>query len=317
MTSSTFVLGIDVSKEWIDACLLPTHETGHISTQPDALQAWVDSLPDTITLAVMEATGGLQTPIAARLEARGIPVAVVNPKQIRDFARAAGVLAKTDRVDAQMIALFGERLQPTPHPLPDAELTALRELIARRKELMDTLTAETNRRAVTRTPVVQKNIQKHIQWLEKQVENLNRQIEQHVQANPRWQAQEDLLSSMCGIGQVTADTLLAYLPELGTLTRREVAALVGVAPYCHESGKWRGRRFIERGRAVVRCALYMAARSAKRWNPAIRQLAERLEQKGKAWKVIMVACMRKMLVTLNAMMRDQIPWQKHGLPLEI
>lgn len=315
MTLST-VLGMDVSKEWIDACLLPAGQEWHVSTQPEELQAWVQALPPDIELAVLEATGGLQAVVAALLDSRGIPVAVVNPKQIRDFARALGVLAKNDRVDARVIARFGQHMQPPARPLPTPEMTALRELIVRRQQIVDLLTAEKNRGLIVCTPAVQKNIHQHIHYLEKQLDALHRQIEEAVQKSPLWRAQEQLLTSMKGVGRVTAVKLMAHLPELGSLTRREIAALAGVAPYCHESGKRRGRSYIEKGRGAVRSALYMAALSALRYNPAIKQFAERLKQKGKKGKVILVACMRKMLVTLNAMMRDQIPWQNHLVALE-
>lgn len=309
MSSFNSVLGIDLSQDWLDAHLLPQGQTSHLSTDPVELERWISSLPDGITLAVMEATGGLEARVAALLHERGIPVAIVNPRQIRDFARAVGLLAKNDRLDAHAIALFAQRVQPPTRALPDAQQTALRELIVRRRQLLETLVAERNRlRRATTTPV-RKSLTRHVQWLERQLESLEREIEALIQSSPLWREQEERLLSVPGVGPATVRTLLAELPELGRLTRREIAALVGVAPYCHESGKWRGRSFIERGRAHVRHVLYMAALAARRWNPLIRIFAERLQQKGKAPKVVLVACMRKLLVIVNAIVRHKSYWK--------
>lgn len=306
--TSTF-LGIDLSKEWLDAHLLPHGKTWHLSTEPSELEAWINDLPPDLSLVVMEATGGLETRLAALLHQRGIPVVIVNPRRIRDFARAAGLLAKNDTLDAYAIALFAQRIQPPVRELPTEMQAELSEILTRRRQVRDTLQAERNRLERAQSKTVRHDLTAHIRWLEKHLDQLELQLEDLIQSNSLWKEQEERLLSVPGVGPVTARTLLAELPELGRLTRREIAALVGVAPYCHESGKWRGRSFIEKGRSSVRHTLYMAALVAKKHNFVIRSFAERLAQKGKATKVILVACMRKLLVILNAMVRDKKLWQ--------
>jgi transposase len=309
MSSTPLYLGIDLSKRWLDAHLLPTGQTWHLATDPETLEAWVAQLPAEIHLAVLEATGGLERSVAALLQQRRIPVAVVNPRRIRDFARAANRLDKTDALDAYVIALFAQRLQPPARPLPEAAQIELNEILTRRRQVQTNLQMERNRLAQVHSAPVRQDLQEHIQWLEQRMQQLDRQLQALVQSHAEWKEQEERMRSVPGVGPVTARTLLAELPELGHLSRREVAALVGVAPYSHSSGQWRGRSCIEKGRASVRHVLFMAALVAKRSNPQIKAFAQRLKEKGKAAKVVLVACMRKLLVMLNALERDQKHWQ--------
>ena len=273
-------------------------------------------LPNGIQLAVLEATGGLEAHVAALLSEQSIPVAIVNPKPIRDYAKGIGYLAKTDALDAYVIAHFGQNVQPPAHELPSEQQTALRELMARRRQLLGMLTMERNRLKQVQTRAVQNDLKQHIQGLEKRLEKVDQSLKKLIQSSPVWQNQFEQLASVPGVGPVTAHTLLADLPELGQLTRKQIAALVGVAPYDHKSGKRKGQSYIERGRGKVRAALYMAVLSASRFNPAIREFAERLRKKGKAAKVILTACMRKLLVILNAMVRDHNHWKKLTFSLD-
>lgn len=309
MSESLQYLGIDLSKNWLDAHLLPQGETWHVSTDSPELEQWIDQLPSDISLVVMEATGGLENRIAALFHQRGIPVVITNPRRIRDFARACGLLAKNDALDAYAIALFAQRIQPPVRELPDDAQIELNEVMTRRRQVLETLGSEKNRLERVRSKRVRKDILAHIKWLEKRLDQLEQDLNGLIEGNDLWREQEERMKSVPGVGPVLARMLLAYLPELGRLTRREIAALVGVAPFCHESGKWRGRSFIEKGRAGIRKTLYMAALSAMKYNRVIQSFAERLKNKGKKAKVIIVACMRKLLVMLNAMQRDQTHWQ--------
>lgn len=308
MSNSEFYLGIDVSQDWLDAVVLPTGEKWHVSTDSVELENWIRSLPQGIELVAMEATGGLEARIAAMLNEHEIPVSIVNPKRARDFARSMGMLAKNDRVDAHGLALFAQRVRPSVTILPDKQQSALRELMTRRRQLVENLKAERNRLGRATTDVVRTSLKEHIGWLEKRLSHLEKEIEQMIQDSPVWKEQEQRLRSVPGVGPVTVQALLADLPELGSLSRRQIAALVGVAPYCHQSGKTCGRTFIEGGRGRVRHVLYMAALTAQKWNPVIRDFAARLQEKGKANKVVLVACMRKLLVILNSMMKHKTDW---------
>jgi transposase len=260
------------------------------------------------TLVVMEATGGYEMLAALRLTAAGIPVAVVNPRQSHDFAKAMGRLAKTDKVDAAILALFAERIRPEPRPLPDAEQAMLRALLNRRTQVVHILVAETNRLAST-IPAVKPHVQEHIDWLRQERDQLDAELNDYMQKTSVWTTNDKLLQSVPGVGIVTSLTLLAELPELGTLNRKEIASLVGVAPLNRDSGKMRGKRSVWGGRANVRAVLYMAALVATRHNTEISGFYQRLCAAGKAKKVALVACMRKLLVILNAMMRNQTPWR--------
>lgn len=316
MTQATALfLGIDLSKNWFDAELLPTGQTWHVATEPAALEAWADALPTDLTLIVMEATGGLETAVAAVLARRGLPVAIVNPRQVRDFAKALGLLAKTDRLDAHAIALFAQRVRPEPRPLKDEQQRDLEELLVRRRQLVATLAGEKNRLAQARSKPVRASVQAHIEWLERQIGKVDQQLDQLIKASPLWREREELLRSVPGVGPVTSRTLASEMPELGQLTRRQISALVGVAPMTRQSGRWRGKSFCTGGRGALRSVLYMAAFSAKQHNDVIRQFHERLIQQGKPFKVAMVACMRKLLVILNTMVRNNEKWQT--TPLQI
>jgi len=311
---SSFILGIDISKEWIDAHLLPGEQSWKISTVPDRLQQWIDHLPHDITLAVMEASGGLEMPIAATLSNAGIPVAIVNPRQIRAFATALGQQAKTDAMDARVIARFGELIKPPSRPLPSETRALLDELITRRHQLIQTAVAEQNRLSTMRSIHTRQSIESHLQWLKSQVKEIEKQLGKMIKESPSWMVDTKLLTSVPGVGPITSSILLAALPELGKLSHREISSLVGLAPVPRESGKWLGKRFIRGGRANVRSAIYMCILSAIRFNPIIRAFYVRLLAAGKEKKVAMVACMHKMLIILNSIIRDQKPWHFNPIP---
>ena len=264
-----------------------------------------------VRLVVLEATGGLEAVVAAELVRAGVLVAVVNPRQTQRFAQALGILAKTDKVDAGVLARFGAMTGVQPRPLKEEALRELDEVVARRRQLVEMLTMERNRLGSARDRRVCKDLKAHIAWLEKREADLDDELRRRIEDSPAWKAKDDLLQGVKGIGAVNAATLIAELPELGALNRKQIAALVGVAPFNHDSGKHRGKRSIWGGRATVRHALYMATQSAQRFNPQIRAMSERLTAKGKLPKVVIVACMRKLLTILNAMMRTKQSWNPH------
>lgn len=306
---SAVVIGIDVAKAHLDVAALPPDLT--LTRVPND-DVGIDALVATLTarrptLIVLEATGGWETQVATALALAGLPVAVVNPKHVRDFARATGQLAKTDALDAAILALFAERVRPTPRRLPDAAEADLRALVTRRQQLVGMLAAERTRLATTR-PAARPSLDAHIAWLEARVRDTDRDLTQRLKGSPVWHAREQLLRSVPGIGPQTARRLLVSLPELGTLTTRQVAKLVGVAPLNVDSGQSRGRRQIWGGRAPVRTALYMAAVTATRANPSIRAFYQRLRRAGKPAKVALVAAMHKLLTILNAIVKSQRPW---------
>tara|TARA_Y100000031_G_scaffold98748_1_gene108204 strand:+ start:324 stop:1283 length:960 start_codon:yes stop_codon:yes gene_type:complete len=306
-------IGIDVAKAHLDLAVHLEGDPWRVSNNEAGISAVVKHLKELDpTLVVLEPTGGLELPLTAALATAGLPVAVVNPRQVRDFAKATGRLAKTDRLDAQVLAHFAQAVRPTPRPLPDAQTRELAALLARRQQLVQMLTAEKNRLATTRPPVRQR-VQAHIKWLEQELKAVDGDLSSAIQESPLWRAKDDLLQGVKGIGPVTSITFLADLPELGTLDRRQIAALVGVAPLNRDSGLFRGRRKIWGGRARVRAALYMATSIAQRFNPVIKDFHQRLLKAGKEKKVARTACMRKLLTILNAMIRDQRPWNP-GLP---
>lgn len=258
-------------------------------------------------LIVLEATGGYETAVAGELAAADLPVVVTNPRQVRDFARATGELAKTDQIDAQILALFAQRVQPEPRPVPEEDAQELRALTARRRQLVEMLVAENNRREHA-SDAVRKGIDEHIGWLERQLEKVNDDLGRRIEASSVWRAKEKLLRSVPGIGPVCSRTLIAELPELGQLDRRKIAAQVGVAPLNRDSGTLRGKRMVWGGRHSVRAALYLSAVAATRSNPVIGVFYQRLREAGKPPKVALTACMRKLLVILNAMVRDGAQW---------
>lgn len=302
--------GIDVSQDHLDYHLRPTGEAGRVARDEAGLAHLAARLvTGRPTLVVLEATGGYEAPVAAALAAAGLPVAVVNPRQVRRFAEATGRLAKTDRLDAAALAHFADAVRPPARPLPEADAQALAALVARRRQLIDMRTAEQNRLGLA-APAVARGVRDHIAWLDRQIGRVDREVAAAVQASPVWRAKDDLLRSVPGIGPVVSRTLLTELPELGTLSAKRIAALVGVAPVARDSGRHRGVRAIAGGRAGVRSALYMAGLSAVRFNPALRAFYTHLREVGKkAVKVAQVAVMRKLLVILNAMVRDNRPWE--------
>ena len=309
MTETSTYVGIDVSKHWLDVGIRPAGRAERLANDEAGIEAVVVQLgavaPERI---VLEASGGLELPLVAALAAAALPVVVVNPRQVRDFARATGRLAKTDALDAQVLAHFAEAVRPELRPLPDAETQALRDLVARRRQLVAMLVAERQRRRAARA-AVRPGIEAHIAWLQQARAQLDDQLQTSVQLSPHWRAQDQLLRSVPGVGPQLARTLLAQLPELGQLDRRRIAALVGVAPYNRDSGQWRGPRSIWGGRASVRAALYMSALVASRHNPVIRDFYQRLLARGKPKKSALTACMRKLLVILNAILKTNTPWQ--------
>ena len=302
-------VGIDVAKATLDIAATSTGQTWQIANDEDGIAALSERLLALApTLVVLEATGQYEAACAAALATAGLAVAVVNPRQVRDFAKATGHLAKTDRIDARVLALFAERVQPEARPLPDVESEALAAILGRRRQLVQMLVAEKNRSQVA-PAATRKSVEKHIRWLEKELAGTDNDLAAAIGESALWRAKDDLLRGVPGVGRVLATTLLAELPELGTLNRREIAALVGVAPLNRDSGAFRGQRSVWGGRATVRAALYMGALTAVRWNPQIKVFYERLLAAGKPKKVALVACMRKLLITCNAILRDMQPWQ--------
>jgi transposase len=306
---SEIFVGIDVSKVRLDVALQPSLTTWQVENSDAGIAQLVGRLHELQpTLIVLEATGGFELVLVAELTAAKLPVVVTNPRQVRNFARATGKLAKTDKLDAQVLAHFAATLRPPPRPLPTAQEEQLTALLTRRRQIVDMLTVEKNRLQTVR-PTMRSDIEEHIAWLEAKLTKLDEDIDQFIQATPLWKAKDELLQSAPGIGRITASTLLAMLPELGTLNRQEIAALVGLAPVNKDSGKKRGKRRIFGGRAPVRSVLFMATMSAKKFNPVIKSFYEHLLAQGKEKKVALTACMRKLLVILNAMVRSNQPWR--------
>ncbi len=309
MVPSPLFVGIDVAKDTLDAAVRPTAETWTVTNDEAgiaALVAQVSALAP--TLVVLEATGGLHGPLTAALATAGLPVVVVNPRQVRAFAHATGVLAKTDRIDARVLAHFADALRPTPRPLPDAATQELRAVLLRRRQLVEMLSAERTRLA-TAPRRIHAAIRQHLTWLERHLTALDAELTQLIQASPLWRAKDDILRSIPGVGPVLAQTMLAQVPELGTLGHKQIAALIGVAPFNRDSGTLRGRRMVCGGRAEVRAVLYMGTLVATRHNSVIKAFYARLCAAGKVKKVALTACMRKLLTIMNAMVRDLKPWQ--------
>jgi len=302
-------VGIDVAKATLDVAFGSDGELMQVENSESGTAQLLERLGQVApTLVVLEATGGYESLVAGAIAGRGIDVAIVNPRQVRDFAKATGVLAKTDRIDARVLARFAEAVRPEPRPLPTAEAKELDELLRRRRQIVDMLTMEKNRLSIAATQRMKKGLAKHIAWLEEALRRANGDIDTAVKNSPVWRDQEDLLRSVPGIGPISARTMLVDLPELGALTRRKIAALVGVAPLNRDSGTMKGTRTCWGGRAPVRQVLYMAAVSAIRCNPVIRSTYLALLARGKKRKVAIVACMRKLLTILTAMVRDGRRW---------
>jgi transposase len=315
LQSTPVFVGIDVSKARLDVAIAGSDETWSVSNTSDGIGKLVGQLREIgPTLVVLEATGGFEVPAAAALAAAEIPVVITNPRQVRDFAKSTGQLAKTDAIDAHVLALFAERIRPKVRALPDEDARALDAIVGRRRQIIDMITAEKNRLGLA-LPAVQKGIKKHVRWLERQLSDVDSDLDARIRNSPVWQAKSDLLRDVPGVGPNLTRTLIAELPELGQLSNKQIAALVGVAPLNRDSGLFRGRRTVWGGRATVRCALYMSILSATKWNPVIRVFYARLRAQGKPPKVAMVACMRKLLTILNAMVRDGRQWDP-SIPLD-
>ncbi len=306
-------VGIDVSKAELVIAVAPSGERWTSATTSEALVAFVARLKTLApSVVVMEATAGYDVPVAVACAAAGLPVAVVNPRQIRAFAHAIGRTAKTDPIDAEVIALFGERVRPEPRPLPDADTQALAALVARRRQLLEMLHAERQRLEQATATAVRRDLRQHVTWLKRRVADTDDELQKRIQKSPAWREKDDLLRSVPGIGPAVSRTLLAELPELGQLDRRTIAALVGVAPMNRDSGRFRGKRMLWGGRASVRQALYMAALVASRYNAPLRTFYQRLQAAGKPKKLALVAVMRKLLTILNAMVKHNTEWQQQA-----
>jgi transposase len=309
MPAADRFVGIDVSKSWVDVHLRPDGTAFRCNTDDAGLAALVRRLtPLGPVLIVMEASGGYEGVVAASLAEAGLPVAIVNPRQTRKFAGALGQLAKTDAIDARVIAHFAEAVRPPPRAMPDDMMTRLQELLARRRQLVVMINAEKQRAARAESKVTQRSHKTMLKSLEAERGRIDRAIDKLVQASPIWCAKLDLLTSVPGVGDVVARTLIAELPELGTLDRHQIAALAGVAPFSRDSGRKKGRRFIRAGRVQVRAPVYMAGLVAIRHNPPLKRFYRRLREGGKPPRLALVAVMRKLLTMLNAILRDNKPW---------
>jgi transposase len=303
-------VGIDVAKAELVVANRPSGDRWAVANDEAGLQRLLKRLRRLApALVVLEATGGYERATVAALAAARLPVVVANPRQVRDFARATGQLAKTDRIDAETLALFAERVRPEPRALPDEAASALDALLTRRRQILGMLVAERNRLEHA-LPAVRRGITQHIRWLERQLQEVDRNLDESIQAIPVWRAKENLLRSAPGVGPVLSRTLIGELPELGTLPRKQIAALAGLAPLARDSGTLKGKRLVWGGRAPVRAALYMAALVGTRCNPVIRAFYLRLLAAGKPKKVALTACMRKLLTILNAMMRTNTTWRQ-------
>ena len=308
MNQFPLFVGIDVSKDCLDVAVRPTGEAWQLPHNSRGINDLVERLGELAPqLVVLEATGGMEMVLAGELAASQLAIAVVNPRHVRDFARAAGKLAKTDALDAQVLAHFAEAMRPASRPLPDDASQELRALMARRRQLVEMITAEKNRLR-TAAPRIRPKVQEHIRWLEESLKDLDRDMEDFMRSSPMWRDKDQLLRSTPGVGPVLSMTLLSDLPELGALNRGEIAALVGVAPFNRDSGALRGKRTVWGGRRQVRAALYMAALVATRYNPVLRDFYQRLCDAGKPKKVALTACMRKLLTILNVMVKHNRHW---------
>ena len=309
MEQEATYVGIDVSKAQADVAVRPTDDRWEIPRDDAGIRQLVSQLKALEpTLVLFEASGGFELPLVAAVAAEELPVVVVNPRQVRDFARATGTLAKTDALDAAVLAHFAEAVQPPVRPLRDAEAQELNSLVARRHQVIAMLVSEKNR-LNSATVAVRPRIEAHIAWLERELDDLDESLRRTLRQSPVWREKDDLLRSVPGVGEQLSLTLLAYLPELGTLDRRQIAALVGVAPFNRDSGTLRGKRTVWGGRSRVRAALYMGALVASRFNPVIRDFYQRLLAAGKPKKLALTACMRKLLVILNSMLKHGSPWR--------
>ena len=308
MNQFPLFVGIDVSKDCLDVAVRPTGEAWQLPHNSRGINDLVERLGELAPqLVVLEATGGMEMALAGELAASKLAIAVVNPRHVRDFARAAGKLAKTDALDAQVLAHFAEAMRPASRPLPDDASQELRALMARRRQLVEMITAEKNRLR-TAAPRIRPKVQEHIRWLEESLVDLDRDMGDFMRSSPMWRDKDQLLRSTPGVGPVVSMTLLSDLPELGALNRGEIAALVDVAPFNRDSGALRGKRTVWGGRRQVRAALYMATLVATRYNPVLRDFYQRLCEAGKPKKVALTACMRKLLTIFNVMVKHNRHW---------
>ena len=313
MEVAPIFVGIDVSKARLDVAMRPSGERQSVSNDEGGIKALVKRLGETgPALIVLEATGGLERQVMRALASAELPVVVINPRQVRDFAKATGQLAKTDSIDAAVLARFAQAVRPSVRPLPDEVTLELRALVARRRQITEMIVAETNRLGGV-PKALRKRIEAHIRWLKAELGRAGKDLDQSIRQSPIWCENENLLKSVPGIGPIVSRTLLAELPELGELNSKQIAALVGIAPLNRDSGKFRGHRAIWGGRATVRAALYMAALVASRRNAVIQAFYKRLRDAGKAPKVALVACMRKLLTILNAMIKHKTRWSETTL----
>jgi transposase len=302
-------VGVDVSQETLD---MVVHGTGEMrsfaNNQAGIARAvgWLKALEPEII--VMEATGELEVPFVVSLQAEKLPTAVINPRQVRDFAKSKGVLAKTDKVDAKVLAHYARAMEPEIRPMPEEEVRQLDALVTRRLQLVQMITAEQNRLIRVNNRVIKQRIQEHIDWLRSELKNINKNVSQMIKQSPVWQEKDRKMQSVPGVGDILSATLIGALPELGRLNRREIAALVGVAPFNRDSGKYRGERHVWGGRSCIRTPLYMATLTAVRYNPVLSKFYQRLIAAGKAKKVALTACMRKLLIILNAMLKHNSYW---------
>lgn len=307
--SITSFVGIDIAKRSLDVCILPEGKQLSLPYDTAGLKQLFSWLPDAGScLIVVEATGGYQRRVVAQLADAGHWVAVVNPRQVRDFAKGLGILAKTDRLDAQVIARFGQHVRPRTLAKTHEKQDELAQLVTRRRQLIELRTAENNRMETLVSKPVRRSVQQVVDLLNKQIKRIEKEILALLESDDEWKDKGEIIQSTPGIGPVATATLLAELPELGLLNRQEISALAGLAPYNRDSGRFHGKRSIWGGRASVRSVLYMAALTARRCNPVIRSFAQRLEAQGKPYKVIMTACMRKLLVILNTLVKTNSPW---------
>jgi transposase len=307
---SLIFVGIDVSKAQLDVAIRPTAQTVSMTNDKAGIKILVKHLEKLEpTLVVLESTGGLERQVMLALIGAEIPVVMANPRQVRDFAKATGQLAKTDRIDAAVLAHYADAIRPKPRPLPDELTLELRALTVRRRQIIDMIVAEKNHLA-TASKAIKKRITAHITYLEQELDRADQDLDRFIQKNPTWKDNQEILCSTPSIGPVSSRTLVAELPELGTLGRKQISALVGVAPFPHDSGTLKGRRTIWGGRASVRSALFMATLSATRFNSVIKDFYKRLKAKGKPSKVALVACMHKLLTILNAMIKNKTPWSE-------
>lgn len=302
-------VGIDVSKSTLDVAVGEQGEFWSVNNDPAGISTLVERLrPLTVARVIVEATGGLELPVVAELYAAKLPVALTNPARVREFAKSVGQLAKTDKLDARLLARFGEAVKPALHHLPTAEEQHLSDLLLRRHQLIEMRTAEHNRLGTARA-ALRPYIEKHLAWLAEAITDLDTELGEFMRQTPLWHSKDEILRSVPGVGRITTYTVLADLPELGTLNRKQIAALVGVAPFNHDSGRRRGKRRTKGGRTTVRNVLYMATLTAIRVNPVIKTFYERLVKAGKEKKVALTACMRKLITILNAMLRQSKTWQ--------